>query len=271
MNETPLYFSNGTRNLFGIFHLPDVQIANGQGFIFLHPFAEEKLWTHMVYVNFARVLAEKGYTVLRFDFMGHGDSEGDFKDSDILTRLSDIDASINIFKQKVPSVERLGFLGLRFGASLAALASEKYSDMAKLILWEPILSGEKYMQELFRINLATQNAVYKKILHTREELARMLRDGQEVNVDGYEISLSLFEQMNEINLLAEPQKKFSGDCLIVQVGRNKKTKKNTEILSRSYQKVDLRLAIEEPFWKEIKTFYGRARNLYETTLEWLGE
>ena len=75
MKEKPFIFPNGSYNLFGILHEPEIE-SNGEGFVFCSPFAEEKLWAHRVFVNFARELARLGYTVLRFDYMGHGDSEG---------------------------------------------------------------------------------------------------------------------------------------------------------------------------------------------------
>ena len=271
MTETPFFFPNDIKQLFGILHQPSLELSNGKGYIFIHPFAEEKLWTHLVLVNFARELTNKGYTILRFDFMGHGDSEGDFKDSNIATRLKDIEYAIKLFQQKAPNVKELGLLGLRFGATLAALACEQHPDISKLILWEPIIGGEKYMQELLRINLATQNAVYKEIRHTREDLVQMMHDGIDANVDGYEISYDLYSQATEINLLAESEKQFSGDCLIVQIGRTLKIKKDFETLNSIYNKSNLELVVEEPFWKEIKTFYARATNLYKVTIEWLGE
>ena len=45
-------------------------------FVFCHPLTEEKLWTHRVFVTFARELAAAGHTVLRFDYRGNGDSDG---------------------------------------------------------------------------------------------------------------------------------------------------------------------------------------------------
>ena len=40
MKETPFFFSNGSYNLFGILHEPEIE-PNGEGFVFCHPFAEE--------------------------------------------------------------------------------------------------------------------------------------------------------------------------------------------------------------------------------------
>ncbi|MBT8350241.1 MAG: alpha/beta hydrolase, partial [Deltaproteobacteria bacterium] len=107
MKETPFFFPNESYNLFGVLHEPE-NTPKPQGFVFCHPFAEEKLWTHRVFVNFARELAQKGYTVLRFDYMGHGDSEGGFQDSTIETRLFDIKCAIKTLSENISSPERIG-------------------------------------------------------------------------------------------------------------------------------------------------------------------
>lgn len=268
--ETPLFFSNGAYELFGVLHDPG-STPKKIGFIFVHPFAEEKLWAHLVLVNFARELACHGYTVLRFDCMGHGDSEGDFEDSNIETRLSDIAAAQQFLKDKCTSIDTFGLLGLRFGGTLAALAAESLYDISTLVLWDPVVDGEKYMQGLLRINLATQNAVYKKIIHTREELVRMIQNGDVVNVDGYGITQNLYEQLIAINLLNDHKIQYNGDSLIVQINRaGGKINNNFEKLSVRYEGSELCVVNEQPFWKEIKSFYSRADNLFSETLKWLG-
>ncbi|MCW4290174.1 MAG: hypothetical protein N0C91_20990 [Candidatus Thiodiazotropha endolucinida] len=41
--------------IFTVFHIPDTTDVK-KAFVFIHPFAEEKLWSHRVYVSFAREL-----------------------------------------------------------------------------------------------------------------------------------------------------------------------------------------------------------------------
>ena len=217
MKETPFYFENEKTPVFGILHQPN-ELKTNIGFVFCHPLLEEKLWAHRVYVNFARELVLKGYPVLRFDYRGHGDSGGNFKDFNISTRLSDIKKAISVIKEKIPEVKKIGLLGLRFGATLAAITAENESDIVSLILWEPITDGESYMQELLRINLTTQTAVYKEIRFTREKLVEQLKEGKTINVDGYEISQEFFNQASQLNLLNH-QNKYENDCLIVQISR----------------------------------------------------
>ena len=70
MIETPFFFNNKDIQLFGVIHEPAQPVKN-LAWVLCHPFAEEKLWSHRVYVNLARTLAKSGYTVLRFDYRGY--------------------------------------------------------------------------------------------------------------------------------------------------------------------------------------------------------
>lgn len=266
--ETPMFFENGYCRLFGILHEP-VAAPTGYGWVFCHPFGEEKLWAQRVYVSFARMLAARGAWVLRFDAMGNGDSEGQFSKSSVETMLADIGYAIGLLERSSEATLRVGLLGLRLGATVAALAAERYPNVSTLVLWEPIIDGAKYMQELLRINLTTQTAVYKEIRHNRETLARMMQEGGTVNVDGYEIAYPYYEQASAVKL-GEVAKRFAGSCLIVQIGREGQAiRQDLKSLQETYPSADLREAVEEPFWKEIKRWYGTAPNLFQTTLAWI--
>lgn len=266
--ETPLFFENGDYRLFGIVHQP-VGTPSGEAWVFCHPFAEEKLWAQRVYVSFARTLAAQGAWVMRFDAMGNGDSEGQFSAASVDTMLSDIDCAIRYLEGVSGISQGIGLLGLRFGATLAALAAERSPKVGTLVLWEPIVDGAKYMQEMLRINLTTQSAVYKEIRHNREALVRMMRDGATVNIDGYELAYPCYEQATAVNL-KEGRKRFAGPCLIVQVGKEgQPIHPDLKVLQGTYPAADLQSAVEEPFWKEIKRWYRTAPNLFESTLAWM--
>ncbi len=266
--ESPIFFNNGSNRLFGILHEP-AGVPSGAAWLFCHPFAEEKLWAHRVYVSFARLLASHGAWVLRFDMMGNGDSEGRFADASVDTMVSDIDCALLQLEGRSRIKQGIGLLGLRFGATLAALAAERSPKVGKLVLWEPIVDGGKYMQEMLRINLTTQSAVYKEIRHNREALVRMMKEGVTVNIDGYELAYPCYEQTSAINL-REGRRQLSGNCLIVQVGKEgQPIHPDLLALQETYASADLHNVAEEPFWKEIKRWYRAAPNLFKITLPWM--
>src|SRR5210317_2099212 len=90
--EEPFFFKNRANRLFGVKHIPDCSPAD-TGIVLIHAFGEEKLWSHRVLVNFARAAARRGYSVLRFDLSGHGDSDGQTEDCTVETFLADIETA----------------------------------------------------------------------------------------------------------------------------------------------------------------------------------
>jgi exosortase A-associated hydrolase 2 len=267
MTETPFYFMNGERALFGVWHTPTRDISLTP-FVFCHAFGEEKLWTHRVFVSFARRLAAEGHAVLRFDYMGNGDSGGSFSESSLETACADVTCAIEEVRRRTGATQ-VNLLGLRFGATVASLVAETAPGIEHLVLWAPIVDGARYMQELLRINLTTQMAVHKEIRQDREALVAAMRDGQTVNVDGYDMSLPMYAEVSGVKLAANP-KRHVGRCLVVQIDRQPgRPAAELSQLAASYQHGAAIFAQEEPFWKEIQRFYDSAPNLFSVTLDWL--
>ncbi len=269
MTETPFYFSRGPAQLFGVLHEPSG--ATRLPFVFCHPFAEEKLWAHRVFVSFARELAGRGHPVLRFDLFGNGDSGGRFNESSIESAIEDIESAVALAKQRT-GAERVGLLGLRLGASLAFHVAARRSDVESLVLWSPIVDGSRYLQELLRINVTTQLAVYREVKQDREQLMGVLEAGGTVNVDGYDVSPEMARQLGSLSLEREPALP-NVRALIAVIDRNPAAKPTPDIeaLGAKLNGVHLTVVQEDPFWKEIQRFYHAAPNLFATTLQWLEE
>jgi len=265
--ETPFFFLGGTCRLFGIFHEAEKK-SQDTGYVLCYPFAEERLWAQRVYVEFARELARRGNPVLRFDFMGNGDSEGKFEDADVEIWLSDIACAVRTLKTKVPGLNNVGLIGLRFGATLAALSAVR-NNVSRLVLWDPVIDGNHYMQEILRSNLMTQAAIFKGIKKDRRMLVQDLMEGKTVNVDGYEIGRKLYEGISAIRLKEEVSR-YENRSLIVQIdNRDGPIRERILDLGKSIVKSSVINVREEPFWREIKSYYGRAANLSRATLEWM--
>jgi len=266
LNETPLYFGDDEEQLFGVLHIPVSHNLNC-GFVFCHPFAEEKLWSHRVFVSFARKLVEMGYTVLRFDHRGYGDSDGAFSDMNVQAYVRDITAAIDHLQNSQQNLNSIGLFGYRLGASFALSVCQQQEVSGPVILWDPIVDGNRYMQEFLRSHLSTQLAVYGEVKEDREQLVQNMNKGEYVNVEGYDLAIEQFNSISEINLKNVTNNK--GKFLIVQVGRTEKPKKQSVDLSQSIN-AQLECVVEEPFWREIKQFYYQANNLSDAAVNWLG-
>lgn len=275
MIEEPFFFSNKHYRLFSVLHHPlDAKSPHSEtGIIFCDPFVEEKLWTHRVLVNFGRLLAKNSYWVLRFDCMGHGDSDGNYEDSSVETRLSDIDRAVGVLKEKT-GVKRVVLLGARFGGTLGALAATLNDNVNAVILWNPITNGEKYFQECLRANLTTQMTTYRKIKYTREQMVRDLLDGKPINIEGYLISSQFYKEISQIRL-AETLKGYDRPLFMVQIYKEDQVKIDPAFqeLSDSWEKegkpAQFTAVKGAPFWRELKFFPQREEALFERTLDWI--
>lgn len=267
MNETPLFFSNRGSKLFGVLHDPEENDRH-KAFVFCHPFAEEKLWSHRVFVSFARKLARRGYTVFRFDYRGYGDSEGDFADMTMQHQLDDIESAVSFLQSQTSDTQEIGLLGYRLGATLALRSILQNENTAPLILWDPILNGERYAQEFLRSHLTTQLAVYGEIRETRDQLLLRMRAGERVNVEGYDVTQEVYDSLTEIKVPCDEDRKRQGPTLLVQVGKTAKPIKQFSDLAAALG-ASLACTVEEPFWREIKPFYYRANNIFDATIKWM--
>jgi exosortase A-associated hydrolase 2 len=280
--ETPLFFNNNNYRLFGVLHEPDVSAStlhptpsplNGLGMVFCHPFAEEKLISHRVTVNLARRFAKEGIRCLRFDEMGHGDSDGNFEDSTVESRLSDIHCAVDYLRKRT-GVKKVGLLGVRFGATLAALTCVNVSDIDCLILISPIVDGKSYIEQCLRSNLATQMAIYRKIIKDRDQLVQELMAGGMVNIDGYLLTKALYEQIHEINLL-NLSFILPKNVAIIGVSKSKGKVIDEDInrVSIKYREgnkgAEVLMVQEDPIWKDGKVYNPQAKDLQNTIVNWL--
>lgn len=146
MATTPFYFGTGSRRLFGIYSAGSARPV--RAVVLCHPWGQEYLHAHRSVRHLATLLTRAGIHVLRFDYFGTGDSAGDMADADLKGWQSDIDMAIEELKD-TSGAQRVGLVGLRLGATLAAQAAARHKrDIDKLVLWDPIAKGDAYLEEL---------------------------------------------------------------------------------------------------------------------------
>ena len=109
------------------------------------PIGLEALSAHRAYRCLAEQLAAKSMVTLQFDYAGTGDSAGDLTDvGSIGDWLSDIGTAIDFVRKT--GVRRVGLIGLRLGATLAANAAAD-NDVEALVLWDPCATGRGFLRE----------------------------------------------------------------------------------------------------------------------------
>ncbi len=138
MNARPVVFRNDQGlKLHGILHEPEQQTGS-LGVILLSPGIKMRVAPHRLYLAMAEVLVAMGVPVLRFDFSGLGDSEGEIEDDSLMSVYNSIQsgrfvgdtrAAMN-WMQSECGVTRFVLSGLCGGAitGLLAAAEDKRVD-----------------------------------------------------------------------------------------------------------------------------------------------
>lgn len=238
------------------------------GIVLVSPFAEEKVRTLRIFVSLSRALAKLGLTVLYFDYFGDGDSEGDFEEASYDDRIADIKAAFDFVRQT--GVDNVGLLGLRWGATLAALVADEISP-AFLALWEPVTNTEKYFFDHLRSNIASQMLLEGKVSKNREVLVEELERGAVITVEGYNIAGSFFVEARK-NGLAGRKFGYSGRTLIVQIARNTaKIRQELTDLKESFESAEIAAVTKEFEWEKTETWNPAPAELFNATFGFLGK
>jgi alpha/beta superfamily hydrolase len=116
----PFYFGAPGRRLFGV-HLAPQEARRDCAVVLCYPMGQEYINSHRAFRHLARLLADEGFHVLRFDYFGCGDSEGECKQGTMSQWLSDVSTAILEVRNR-SRVGAICLVGLRLGASLSLLA-----------------------------------------------------------------------------------------------------------------------------------------------------
>lgn len=143
----PFFFGSSIQPLYGVYHPQKAKQMRQEAILLCPPFGQEYMRSHRAYRQLAMLLTKQGFPVMRFDYRGTGDSSGNVEDATLEGWLDDIGAAIEELKETA-GVEKIHIVGLRLGALLASAASAKKLTNGKLVLWDPVISGNAYDAEL---------------------------------------------------------------------------------------------------------------------------
>jgi len=116
--------------------------------VFCPPLGQEYIRTHWACKLLAKQLARGGAHVLRFDWSGHGNSAGNIDQNLSLQEwIDDVGKAVDWVRNE-SKADNVMLVGLRFGATLAALAAENRHDVYSLVAWEPVIDGAAYLRDL---------------------------------------------------------------------------------------------------------------------------
>lgn len=111
---TPVTFCNkaGAR-LFGMVHQPANPCKSGVAIILLSPGVKMRVAPHRLYVKMTERFVSLGYPVLRFDFYGLGDSEGEVQEE----YLADLYGAIQVGRYIDDTIAAMDWMQQTYGTS----------------------------------------------------------------------------------------------------------------------------------------------------------
>lgn len=145
MDEQLLWIPSRGKRMASVLHLPDSR-GRAPAVLMCHGFTGHKAESHRLFVHTARRLAQEGLAVLRFDFLGSGDSEGLFEEMTIRGEVEDALNALSFLREQ-PRVDanRIAMLGFSLGGCVTALSQPRAGGVKTLVLWAPVSNPMRWM------------------------------------------------------------------------------------------------------------------------------
>lgn len=156
------------------------------------PMGQDYVRCHKTLQKLAMDLAQIGFHVLRFDYAGTGDSS-DLDDWDLETwKRNGFDALQELSERS--QTHQLSIVGVRLGASLAVTLD---ATLSSLVLWDPVIRGHDYLDELSVLNAE----LLKTTLHSWHTSSRA--NARTDELVGHKCTESMQESLRKFSLEAE--------------------------------------------------------------------
>lgn len=173
---SPLTLHCGDSRLVGILHRPETSRRHRQGVVIVLGAPQYRAGSHRQFLLLARALAAAGFPVLRFDYRGVGDSDGDFQGFEAID--ADLRVAIDGLMTAVPELEEVVLWGLCDGASAAAFYAAGDSRISGVVLVNPwarseVTAAQAQVRNYYTGRLLSP-AFWRKFLSGKLDLRRAL-------------------------------------------------------------------------------------------------
>jgi len=269
--ETPLFFAADDRPRFGVFHAPAGPRRGTAVVVHVHGFGVEQITAYRAEVRFARAAAAAGHPVFRFHARGHGDSTGDFADVALDSLAEDARLAADQAK-RLAETPGVVFLGVRFGALVAARAQAGRSDVRGLALWEPVHDGRDFFRGQLRSMLFSQVAAGVRPEKSADQLLEDVERDGAVDLQGYLVHRTIVRSSRDARL-DDALATWSGPTFLAQIqGRAALAaphQRLVDALGARGASVRTFLRHEDPGWPYIQNPAWECPPLVDATREWL--
>jgi exosortase A-associated hydrolase 1 len=176
INEQAIVFPCSGEQLLGIIATPELPGKIGVLIIVGGP--QYRAGSHRQFLLLSRALAAAGYSVMRFDYRGMGDSSGDLRNFKAVDE--DIGTAIDVFCAHCTQLERIVLWGLCDAASASLLYWDTTRDsrIVGLVLLNPWVRSEATLARAYVKHYYGQRLVqpefWRKLLTGRLRIGRAL-------------------------------------------------------------------------------------------------
>lgn len=194
----PFYLKSPRGPLFCLYLTPTDKLIS-ESILYLPPFAEEMHKSRRMAALQARAMAHAGYAVLQLDLTGCGDSISDFGEATWDAWRDDVRLAYAWLTSQTNGPITLW--GLRIGASLAVDIAPTLTNISRLLLWQPVISGKQFITQFLRIKLANEMLSEGQVQTGTKNLWEKLEMDQSFEVGGYMLSPGMACNLSKLALV----------------------------------------------------------------------
>ena len=204
-NTEPFYFGPAEKPLFGCYQLARQATGGVGGIVFCYPMGHEYIRCHRAFRQLTNRLTDTGFPVLRFDYSGCGDSSGDVEQLCLGQWRDDIALAVRQMRGRTRAVN-VRLAGLRLGASLSMLHGAERGDIDSMVLWDPVIDGESYLQDFADQHEKLEAEVRMKFGQGEMQSEPDVADNGSIEFLGFRYSESMVSDLKRIDLLKVERK-----------------------------------------------------------------
>ncbi len=151
---------------------------------------------------------------LRFDWHGSGESAGEDSDpARVLAWLESLRGAVQRLRDDT-GVSEIVLVGLRMGATLAALIAEEMDDIQGLALLAPVVSGKAYVREM-RALAAFGLAGIKNGLDKAQPESAQAESNGDIEAAGFVLSARTADDLRGLDLVQALRRRPAGRVLLM--------------------------------------------------------
>ncbi len=167
----PEFILSQHRQLYTVLQTPTVEKNNGIGLLIVPSLSNEQRRSQRPFRLLMQNLAKQGYTTLRFDWTGTGNSSGTGSDIHSLDQWStDIRDAMHRLSENCSEVN---VVAVRAGALITANTDLSPQLVKQRYYWDPVTSGHQWLQEVTQLQKGIVSDTYRFLRERRIDIKNL--------------------------------------------------------------------------------------------------